>query len=268
VNMAPQGVGKASDSEPPAGADWDFFLGPAPARPFNKNRFIKTYRWFWDYGGGLVSDFGVHRFDSMHQVMGVDAPVSVHATGGRYELQDGCETPDLVQATIEYPGFVLSYEASMLNSLGAGGRTPGHQTYGARGDFDRPHGEAFYGANGTIISSRTGYEIVPEPQAPSGPGAVGREAEKPGYKIERKIVAGADHTDLHVKNFIDCMRSRQKPIADVEAGHRSAIIAHLANISYRTGRKIKWDAAKEQIFDDRESSKLLWREPRKKWDVI
>jgi predicted dehydrogenase len=269
VNMAPRGIGKAEDSQPPEGADWDFFVGPAPERKFNKNRFIKTYRWFWDYGGGLVSDFGVHRFDSMHQVMGADAPLTVSAAGGRFDLQDGCETPDFVQATYEYPGFVMSYEASMLNSLGMPGRPAGHNTYGARGEWDRPHGEAFYGSNGTLVSSRIGYEIYPEMEAPSGPGAVGAT---PGaaarYKIERKSVASADRTDLHVKDFIECVRSRKKPVADVEAGHRSTIIAHLGNIAYRTGHKLRWDAGSEKIVDDAEAAKLLWREPRRKWDII
>jgi predicted dehydrogenase len=268
VNMAPRGIGKAEDSEPPAGADWDFFLGPAPERKFNKNRFIKTYRWFWDYGGGLISDFGVHRFDSMHQVTGADSPLTVTAAGRRFDLEDGCETPDFVQASFEYPDFVLSYEASMLNSLGLPGRTPGHNTYGARGEWDRPHGEAFYGSNGTLVSSRIGYEIFPEMEAPSGPGAVGAGVGVGKLKMERKIVAGADRTDLHVKNFIECVRSRKKPAADVESGHKSTIIAHLGNIAFRTGRKIKWDAAKEEIIADAEASKYLWREPRKKWDVI
>jgi predicted dehydrogenase len=268
VNMAPRGVGRVDDSDPPAGADWDFFLGPAPERKFNKNRFIKTYRWFWDYGGGLISDFGVHRFDSLHQVMGVDTPVSVAATGGRYELEDGCETPDFVQATYEYPGFIMSYEASMLNSLGIGGRTPGHNTYGSRGEWDRPHGEAFYGTNGTLVSSRIGYEIFPEMEAPSGPGVIGAGAGIGRYKTERKVVAGADRTDLHVKNFIDCVRSRKTPVADVRIGHKSAIIAHLGNIAYRTGRKIKWDGGREEVVGDPVVSRFLWREPRARWDII
>lgn len=252
TNMHPNGVGRAEDSAPPEGADWDFFLGPAPARPFNKNRFVKTYRWFWDYAGGLATDFGTHRFDSMHQLMGVDAPVSVQATGRRFELNDGCETPDFLQATFEYPNFVMSYEASMLSSIGIGRTTRDHPNYGARGDFDRPHGEAFYGTKGTLISTRIGYEVIPEP----------------GSDVERKLVAGGDRTDLLAKDFIDCMRSRKKPAADVETGHRSSIVPHLANISLRVGRKINWDAKSEKILGDREASGLLWREPRKKWDVI
>jgi predicted dehydrogenase len=265
--MHPNGIGRVADSAPPSGADWDFFLGPAPERPFNKNRFIRTYRWFWDYGGGLIADFGVHRFDSLHQVMGADMPLTVNATGGRYELNDGCETPDFIQVTYEYPGFVMSYEASMLNSLGIGGKTPNHPTYGNRGQWDRPHGEGFYGSNGSLFSSRIGYEIFPEPAATSGPGASGRDTSGPP-KTKRIMTEGGDRTDLHVANFIDCVRTRKKPVADAETGHRSSLIAHLGNISYRVGRKLKWNAKTEQIENDREANKMLWREPRKKWDLI
>jgi predicted dehydrogenase len=142
LNMTPEGIGRAEDTEAPADVDWDMYLGPAPKVPFNKNRFISTYRWFWDYGGGLVTDFGTHRFDSLHQVMGVDAPVKISASGGRYFLKDGAETPDVVQVTYEYPNFILSYEASMLNGQGMGTRTEGKKYY-RRGKTDQPHGEAF-----------------------------------------------------------------------------------------------------------------------------
>jgi predicted dehydrogenase len=268
VNMYPNGIGKVENSDPPPGADWDLFLGPAPYVPFNKNRFVNTYRWFWDYGGGLVTDFGVHRFDSMHQVLGATAPITVSATGGRFAINDGCETPDVIQVTYEYPGFVLSYEASLLSSLGTGGRTPGKKYYQAKGEWDRPHGEAFYGTNGALFSDRLGFEIYPELKTTSGPGAVGRNARIEGYRTERREAASADRTDLHVKDFIDCVRSRKKPAADAEMGHRASIVAHLGNIAYRTGHKIRWDAGKEEIIGDPEASKLLWREPRKKWDII
>src|SRR6516164_3410254 len=113
LNMSPDGIGQSADSAPPAGLDWDFYLGPAPAVPFNRNRFLVSYRWFWDYAGGMATDYGTHRLDSVHQIMGVDAPRSAVAAGGRYELKDGAETPDMLQITYEYPGFVLSYEASI-----------------------------------------------------------------------------------------------------------------------------------------------------------
>ena len=130
--------------------------------PFNRNRFLGTFRWFWDYAGGLTTDFGTHRFDSLHQVMNVDAPRAVTAMGSRYELDDGRESPDVLQATYEYPSFILSYEACNLNAHAAGGRTAGKRYYRARGPDDRPHGEAFYGSKGTLISDRIGFEIYPE----------------------------------------------------------------------------------------------------------
>jgi predicted dehydrogenase len=268
VNMFPNGIGRKPDRAPPAGVDWDFYLGPAPLVPFNENRFVSTFRWFWDYGGGLVTDFGTHRFDSMHQLMGVDTPLSVSAAGGRYGLLDGAETPDLIQVTCEYPGFVMSYEGSMLNAFGTGGRTPGKKYYQARGSDDRPHGEAYYGTNGTLIIDRLGFEIFPELTAASGPGAAVRNAPDGGTRMSRQEKSGEDATTLHVANFIDCVRSRKQPNASVEASHRSTTVAHLGNIAYRTGRKLHWNAATQSFNEDSEAAKLLRRTARKPWDLV
>jgi predicted dehydrogenase len=254
MNMTPNGVGRAADGDPPAGLDWDLYLGPAPAVPFNKNRFLGTFRWFWDYAGGLLTDWGTHRIDSVHQIMGADAPVAVTAAGGRYELTDGAETPDTLQATFEYPGFILTYEASNLNAHGVGGRTPGKKYYRARGPDDRPHGEAFYGTNGTLFSDRIGYEVYPE------------GGSRP--RTARKEAAGQDDTGKHAQNFIDCVRSRKRPAADVEIGHRSSVVPHLGNIAYRTGRKLRWDAANETILGDAAAAELLGRQARRPWDIL
>ena len=269
LNMTPNGIGRAPDSAPPSGLDWDFYLGPAPSVPFNKNRFAVTYRWFWDYAGGMATDFGTHRFDTVHQVMGVDAPLAVAGWGNRYELKDGAETPDVLQITYEYPGFILSYEASMLNGHGLGGRSQGMKYYLARGQDDRPHGMAFYGTNGTLYADRIGFEIYPEPKGEAGPGAAkaaGDLSER--FRMERKEGAEEDATALHVRNFIECVRSRQKPAADVEIGHRSTIVPHLGNIAIRTGHKLRWDSAKEEIVDDPEASAYLSRKAREPWDDI
>jgi predicted dehydrogenase len=267
INMFPNGIGRAADGEPPPGVDWDFYLGPAPKVPFNKNRFVGAYRWFWDYGGGMVTDYGTHRFDSMHQIMGADAPLSVTASGGRFELKDGGETPDLVQVTYEYPGFVLSYEACDLNAHGTGGRTSGKSYYLARGKDDRPHGEAFYGTNGTLFSDRLGFELSPElkPAQRQAGGGTGGPA---GFRMARKEASGPDATNLHVQDFIECVRSRRQPVGDVAIGHCATIVAHLGNIAFRTGRKIRWDAAKEEIIGDPQASELLSRKARKPWDLI
>jgi predicted dehydrogenase len=257
-NTYPNGIGKVEGSDPPEGLDWDFYLGPAPKVPFNKNRFLKNFRWFWDYAGGLATDWGTHRFDSVHQMLAADAPLTITAVGRRFELKDGADTPDVLQITYEYPGFVLSYEACMLNAHGTGGRTPGKKYYRARGSDDRPHGEAFYGTSGTLLADRIGFEVYPELEPlPSA---------RP--RTKRQDVASRDCTDLHVKNFIECVRSRKRPVADVEIGHRSSIVPHLGNIAYRTGRKIRWDAAKEEIVGDPRASELLGRKARKPWDLI
>jgi len=269
LNMSPDGIGLAADSPPYPGLDWDFYLGPAPSVPFNKNRFLVSYRWFWDYAGGMATDYGTHRFDSVHQVMGVDAPRSATAAGGRFQLADGAETPDVLQITYEYPGFVLSYEASMLNGHGCGGRTTGRKYYLARGATDRPHGMAFYGSKGSLFADRIGFEIFPEPRGESGPGAENlRGLADKGMRTEPVEAAGEDATGLHLKNFIECVRTRQKPTADVEIGHRSTIVSHLGNIAFRTGHKIRWDSEREEILDDLAASALLDRPARKPWDFI
>jgi len=268
LNMSPDGIGRVADSAPPSGLDWDFYLGPAPSVPFNKNRFLVSYRWFWDYAGGMATDYGTHRLDTVHQVMGVDAPRSAVAFGGRFELADGADTPDVLQVTYEYPGFVLSYDASMLNDHGCGGRTPGKKYYLTRCADDRPHGMAFYGSKGSLFADRVGFEVYPEPRGESGPGAANTQGTAEGFRAERVEVAGEDSTDLHIENFIECIRTRQKPAGDVEIGHRSTIVPHLGNIALRTRHKIRWDAEREEIIGDPEASELLDHPARKTWNLI
>ncbi|MBA3442185.1 MAG: Gfo/Idh/MocA family oxidoreductase, partial [Pyrinomonadaceae bacterium] len=106
TNMTPSGINRMPDSPVPEGLDWDFYLGPAPSVPFNQNRFLRNFRWFWDYAGGWMTDFGTHRLDTVQQVMNVEAPRTVVATGGRFTLKDCGDMPDVLQVTYEYPGFI------------------------------------------------------------------------------------------------------------------------------------------------------------------
>jgi predicted dehydrogenase len=268
-NLTPGGIGHAEDSAVPDGLDWDFYLGPAPMRPFNKNRFLRNFRWFWDYAGGTITDFGTHRFDTVHQVMGVDAPKTISASGARFALKGDGEMPDVLQAAYEYSDFVLSYEACNINGHGMGGRTPGMNYYSMRGSEDRPHGEAYYGTNGTIFADRIGFELYPEPKFNTrrdGSSAFNDPIQ--GYRMEPKRVQSKDATDLHTRNFIECVRSRQKPVGDIEIGHRSTIVPHLGNIAFKTGKKLTWDAAKEDFVNAPDASKLLARQARKPWDLI
>jgi predicted dehydrogenase len=268
-NMFPKGIGRRPPEDVPPGLDWDFYLGPAPVAPFSWNRFLSTYRWFWDYSGGVITDFGTHRFDSVHQAMGKDSPTTVAAAGGRFALDDDGEIPDILQVTYEYPGFVLSYESCLLNAHGVGGRTPGRQYYQAVGADDRPNGIAFYGTNGALFADRLGFEVYPELRPPETPGAPdGKGNQSRGFRMERKEGASADSTALHVRNFIECVRSRRKPAGDIEIGHRSTLVAHLGNIALKVGRKIRWDGAKEEITGDAEATRLLGRPARKPWDLI
>jgi predicted dehydrogenase len=266
-NMTPNGIGNTPDAPVPEGLDWDMYLGPAPKRPFNRSRFLSTFRWFWDYAGGTITDFGTHRFDTVQQIMRVTAPKTVAAAGARFTLKDNGEMPDVLQATYEYEGFVLSYEACNLNAHGLGGRTPDFSYYGMRDKDDRPHGEAYYGTNGALFCDRIGFEIYPEPLKAA---QTRRERSKPveAYRMEAKRLQSQDASELHAANFIECVRSRKTPNADVEIGHRSTTVPHLGNIAYKVGRKLVWDAVKEEIVNDAEASKLLGRQARKPWDLI
>jgi predicted dehydrogenase len=253
VEMAPKGIGRVADTAAPDGLDWDFYLGPAPKAPFNRKRFLSTFRWFRDYAGGYITDYGTHRFDTVHQVMGATAPLTVSATGGRFLIHDAGDIPDILQVTYQYANFILSYEACLLNGHGMGGRTPGMQYYSARGADDRPHGEAYYGTNGALFADRIGYEIYPAGQP---------EGKAP----ERFHMNSTDATVAHAANFIRAVRSRERPEADIETGLRSTTVPLLGNISYDTGRKLHWDAEKEEITGDAEASRLLGRAARKEWD--
>jgi len=253
-NMLPDGIGKVPDQPAPEGLDWDMYCGPAKLVPYNPKRHLSTYRWFWDYAGGTITDYGTHRFDTIHQIMGVDAPKAVSASGGRYVLKDAGEMPDVLQVTYEYPTFVMSYEACNISAHGLGGRTQGMRYYNARGMEDRPNGMAFYGTGGALFTDRVGYEIYPDGKSSS--------------KAERRHKNTTDATSLHAVNFVDAIRGDKPPNAPVEIGHRSTIIAHLGNIAYQTGRKLRWDADREEFAGDREANKLLGRDARKPWNLV
>jgi predicted dehydrogenase len=235
------------------------YLGPSPKVPFNSNRFLSNFRYFWDYSGGYITDFGNHRLDTMQQIMGVTAPRTVAASGGKFAMDDDRETPDFLTVTYEYDGFIATYEGSNLNGHGMGGRTPGHRYYNSRGEWDQPNGIAFYGTEATIFAERIGWEIFPEPDTARR----GRTSN-----VKRMWENVEEPTKLHAKNFIDSVRSRKTPSADIEIGHRSTSVALLGNIAMKTGKKLHWDAQKEQFIGAPDASALLTRELRKPWALI
>ena len=239
----------------PDDLDWDFYLGPAPMVPYHQTRIGASYRKWMAYSSGRVSDFGVHRFDSVHQIMGCDQPTSCNAVAYRYRPKDHVgDHPDIMQATFEYPGWIMSYEAMELNGFGSMARItkglPHHGTNG-RGKH-RPNGFMFVGTKATLIMDRKAMELIPEPGEDIKPIAEGYE----------------DATPLHAQHFIRCIRDGEKPRCDDVVGHRGGVICHLANISYKVGRKLVWDPDKEVIVGDKEASELLGKKARKPWDMI
>src|ERR1035438_1410420 len=148
------GFGNPPDSAPPAGLDWDMWLGPAPKVPFNANRWgvkaatFPTFRYFWDYAGGAMTDWGVHLIDPLHQCFGEVMPKSVVALGEKFYVQDNCDTPDTMHATFEYPKFLMTYESRTCNSMPLLGMNQGA-------------GTSIHGTEGTILVNRSGVWVLP-----------------------------------------------------------------------------------------------------------
>jgi predicted dehydrogenase len=263
-NLMP-GFGNPPDQDPPRELDWDMWLGPAPYHKWNPNRGIYQFRWIWDYAGGQMTNLGQHSMDIVHWFMGVNAPRSVYSYGGRFFLKDNMETPDTQDTIFEYPGFtsVVQYREATAGARGLG-----------------MGGSVFYGTKGMMSVSRSGYELVPDRKvnpmntfaAIIGGHPVGgpqRVDEPLAYWTEpAKDSSGNGSADYvnHARNFLECIKSRKTPLADIDSAHGVATACHLANISLRTGRKIVWDEAKEQIVGDAEANAMLVRPYRSPWD--
>lgn len=243
-NNHPLGIGNPPDGEPPETLDWDFWLGPAPKAPYNRNRAAPSFRWFWDYSGGKLTDWGTHLIDVVHWAMEVNGPTAVSASGGKFYLEDNRETPDTLEVLYEYPGFVMVYSSRECN---------------ARGIEDKGYGIEFHGTLGTLFLDRAGYEIFPEHR---------REGDEFLPRTAAVRSGTSDQHMTHVRNFLDCIKSRQKPASDIETAHRSTTAPHLGNIAFRTGQKIYWDPEKEQLLKAvPEAAALLTREYRRPWQL-
>jgi predicted dehydrogenase len=226
------------DSPPPAGVNYDMWLGPAPRRPFNPNRFHFNFRWFWDYAGGLMTDWGVHEIDIALFAMNATAPKSVIASGGKFAYpDDASETPDTMQAVFEYDGFNMLWE---------------HATGIDGGPYGKPEGIAFIGNNGTLVVNRGGWEVIPETTTEQG-------IRK--YKLEAMPFQGHNDNilDLHTKNFVDAIRANDASMlkCGIESGSVAAINASMGNIALKTGRKIFWDASAGEFTKDAEANGLV-----------
>ena len=212
-----------------------------------------------------MTDWGTHHVDIVHWAMNVHAPLAVSSAGAKYVLEDNRETPDTVEATFEYPGFIYTYSYRVTNGQTNQGRNFGIQ---------------FYGTDGTLFVDRKGYELTPEStiidQQPVPPYLA--QLEKPSQpweetwrpqpaRTEYMVGGGSEQHISHVRNFLDCVRSRERPRSDVEIGHYSTTATQLSNIAFHTGRKIRWDVETERVIDDSEANELLHYEYRKPWKL-
>ena len=230
-----------ADEPVPAGVDYDMWLGPAPSRPFNRNRYHFTFRWFWDYAGGLMTDWGVHLLDYALFGMNVTAPKGIMASGGKFGYpDDACETPDSLQTIYEFEGFNVLWDHAIGIDDGAYGRN---------------HGLGFVGENGTLVIDRSGWEVIPEVVS--------------GVKrMEAVALRKGDGRGLknHVKNHLDCIAKRNPNTnASIEIGAHIAKFSALGNIAYRTGKKLVWDGT--SFTNDNDANKFLVPEYREPWKL-
>jgi predicted dehydrogenase len=261
-NIMP-GFGSPPNGTAPTEFDYDLWLGPAPQRPYNPHRGIYHFRWFWDYSGGQMTNLGAHEIDIVQWFLGLKGPTRVSSIGGRYALQDNGETPDTQDAIFEYPGINLAYS---LREASAGTR--------AGNTLE------FFGTKGSLTINRGGFTVNPDSKTDPAnmiptfrghtAGGPQRSQTKPEPWTAAMKVQGSspEQFDLHVRNFLDAMKTRQPPIADVEDGHRTATTCHLANISLRLKREVRWNPEKEQILGDKEAAGMLVRPYRKPWDAV
>jgi predicted dehydrogenase len=264
----PAGLGHPANAAAPEGLDWELWLGPAPAVPYNPAR--RNFRVFWDYAGGELTNWCVHLLDVVHMATGVDAPVSVASSGGKFYFNDCRECADTQEVVWEYPGNLLvRYSTLAHNSYGPSGHA-GNKSFGS-------YGTLLHGSKGTLFIDRAGYEIVPQMEMRAEKVSQGfREAfddlTGSGQYFTALTAAERGATSLqhmpHVRNFLDCVKSREKPVGDVEVGHRSTVPCLLGNIALRTGLKLQWDAEREQFRNGTaEAAAMLRREYRKPWSL-
>ncbi len=240
-------VKKADDGPAPPEVDYDLWLGPRPERPFNENRFHFNFRWYWDYAGGLMTDWGVHLVDIALWGMNATAPKQVVSLGGAHAYPDSAmQTPDTQQAIYEYDDFSMVWE----HAVGIG-----------LGPFQRSHGVAFIGNNGTLVVDRQKWEILPEVHR------VNRK--KQGYRMKEYPVRSADPEARgllqHTANFIDGIRTGAKQACDPETASLAANNAQLGNLAFRSGQKVVWDAENERCIGNDAANDLLALDYRGPW---
>ncbi len=229
-------IGYLQDETIPENVDYNLWLGPAPLRPFNRNRFHYNWHWFWEYGTGDLGNDGVHQVDVARWGLGVEYPTAVSSSGGKLHFQDDQQTPDTQLACWEFNGRQLIYEMRLWTPYGEHGFS---------------NGNIFYGENGLLILGSDGWKVIwadNQPGPSSGP---------------------SDRDDAHRRNFIDCVKQHtpQDLNAEIQEGHLSSLLCHTANISYRTGKRLRFDHSSETFIEAADANGYLKRNYRKPWVI-
>ncbi len=223
-----------ADGEPPPELDYEMWLGPAPSRPYNKNRVHYLFRFFWDYAGGQMTNWGAHHLDIAQWALGMDEGGPVEIRGSGVENDDKLyETPQKFDVDFSYAN------GTMVRCSSGTGKFKG--------------GLTFEGERGTIFVTRGKLESTP-----------GDILEQPLNDKSVKLY----RSDNHHQNWLECIKSRQDPVCNVERGHRSATVCHLGNIAIRTGKKVTWDPQKEQIAGDAQLATWVSRPYRPPWKLL
>lgn len=243
-----QRVGRHPDGPPPPGLNWDRWLGPAPWVPFNPGRLNNS--WWFDYGGGMLTNWAVHHIDIILWAMQATAPKTVACAGGKFVVDDMADTPDTIQASWTFPGWLMQYEYRGFNNWHAVQDRPHH------------HGICFHGNKATLVLDRFGYQLWDDER----PGQVAeRMAGKPYF--DKADPYASEQDGPWQRLFIDCVLGKQKPPVTLEQSHQATVCCHLANIAYLTGRTLTWDATRETFVGDADAARLLSRPRRPGYEL-
>ncbi len=238
LSGGPEGIGHPENSEPPEGLDYEMWLGPAPKRPFNPNRFLVNFYFFLDYSGGMLTAWGVHLFDIVMWAMGPEMS-GVTAYGGKYAHGDARDTPDTAEVLFDTPGYTFRYTLRHGNGFPNDPEESGID-----------HGIYFYGDKATILVNRKYLKIYPE-----------KDRKNP------QIVKSGGGDMEHKRNFFDCIHGRMNPICNVRHGHEANLPGLLGLIAWQVGREIKWDPLKETIVGDSRARRMMSRQYRRPWKL-
>ncbi len=270
------GFGKTPVENPPADFDYDLWLGPAPKKPYQKHRGLYHFRWFWDYSGGQLTNLGAHSVAAFLLVMGVKGPTKVVSFGGRFTLEDDGETPDLQECLYQFPGFMMTTGVREANGYRD---SSGSVVMGNKGDLllgsnqvvPEMHGDPvnqiprFMGhpAGGPVYSDTKSAPWIEAQAGTGGRGGGAGGGAGAGESMEDQMF------NANKRDWINCIKSRNKPFCDLEMGHRTAVICNLGNMSLRLGgRTIQWDPEKEVVVGDKEAAAMCAKPYRAPWDGI